>query len=270
MKKCLMAAVGVAGALMLASPSAIAADFTCAGPASGGTYQNVVVPDNANCNLDSATVSGNVTVGKGAVLFVTANVGDTKIAGNVDANGCSFVALVTQGPIPPPPPPIPPPPPYMQHRIIVRGNVSITNCTQTSPPTAATFQGVAPAPAVPPPGLPQETVPPPTVVIGGNVTCTDNASACVFGWSLIGGRLECSGNASCELQSNTVLDDVTINDNIFTPPPGGPPPPPPIPPIVANNVVTGDLKCYGNTPPLIDLGLPNTVTGTKSGQCSGL
>ena len=72
MKKSLLATVGFAGALMSwPLPVLFAADFMCTALSSGSTYQNVVVPDNASCALDSATVSGNVSVGKGAVLFLT-------------------------------------------------------------------------------------------------------------------------------------------------------------------------------------------------------
>src|SRR5262249_26425970 len=62
---------------------ALAADFVCnAGfdVISGGTYQNVVVPDGGYCILTEATITGNISVGIGGALFIDVST----VQGNVE------------------------------------------------------------------------------------------------------------------------------------------------------------------------------------------
>lgn len=40
--------------------------------------------------------------------------------------------------------------------------------------------------------------------------------------------------------------------------------------IVAGTTITGPLRCSGNTPAPVNLGVPNTVTGPRTGQCAKL
>jgi predicted extracellular nuclease len=41
-------------------------------------------------------------------------------------------------------------------------------------------------------------------------------------------------------------------------------------PVLAANRISGPLSCVGNTPPPTNAGQPNSVTGPKTGQCTGL
>jgi hypothetical protein len=123
---------------------------------------------------------------------------------------------------------------------VVGGNVTIQNCTGIS------FSGSQ--------GRQNET--PATVLIGGNVKCDNNAGGCVFDYSVIGGNLECSGNFDCDLQSDAIGKNLTINNSDG----GGA--------FVDNSSIGGDVKCSGNTVGVAST--PNTVAGTKSGQCSGI
>jgi hexosaminidase len=40
--------------------------------------------------------------------------------------------------------------------------------------------------------------------------------------------------------------------------------------LVSANQIGGALTCTGNQPPPVDNGLPNTVSGPRSGQCAKL
>jgi hypothetical protein len=63
---------------------------------------------------------------------------------------------------------------------------------------------------------------------------------------------------------NTVDGSVTLNDNVLPDPDGNE---------YVTNVIHGNLNCSGNSPaPQVgdSEGLPNRVTGQKTGQCAGL
>ena len=70
---------------------------------------NLNVPNDATCSFAAgASVTGNVTVGNGATLFI---IGGT-VSGNLQGNNCGSVALVS---------------------VAVGGNVQIGNCRGTTP-----------------------------------------------------------------------------------------------------------------------------------------
>ncbi len=78
------------------APTAQAADVVCAGTLGGGSAVtsitgDVTVPEKASCTLDFVTVAGNVHVGKGASLVVTAYTEPSTISGNVEAVNCGSV-----------------------------------------------------------------------------------------------------------------------------------------------------------------------------------
>jgi hypothetical protein len=111
MKHFAMIALAAFGALLATAPGAPAQsppDVNCP-PYAGvpSTVHNVTVPDNKACQLVGVTVTGNVTVGRGATLEVIG--GGGTISGNVQGNNCTFVLL---------------------DQSVVGGNVQIGNCAQ--------------------------------------------------------------------------------------------------------------------------------------------
>ena len=125
------------------------------------------------------------------------------------------------------------------HRIVVGGHLSVQNCTGTS------FSG----------GQGDSTrLPPSSILVGGDVKCNNNAGGCVFDYFAIGGNVTCSGNFDCDLQSDSIGGNAVLNDNSG------------VGIAVRNSAIGGDLKCTGNASAVT--GPPNTVAGTKSGQCS--
>jgi len=80
------------------APTAQAADVICSGTLGGGSTVtnitgNIIVPEQASCTLNFVTVAGNVRVGKGASLVVTAYTEPSTIGGDVRAHNCGSVLL---------------------------------------------------------------------------------------------------------------------------------------------------------------------------------
>jgi hypothetical protein len=226
MKKGLIVAVLVAlGAFLPASGGARTAATNCTGFATGGTFGDIVVPAGQSCVLDGVTVTGGVTVQTGASLEITNTSGDSTVRKDVKGKGCDFIEL--QGT-------------SLTNRTAVGGNLVIQNCT------SGVFSGGQ---------ANSSNQPPPSVLIGKNVTCTGNAGNCVFDYFVIGGSLTCSGNAfGCTVNSNGIGLNATLNNN-----PGGA--------TVDHSVIGGNLACSGNA---FIGGSTDTVAGTESGQCAGL
>ncbi len=164
MKKSLIAVLMVVGALLPASGGARTADFNCTGFATGGTFANVVVPAGQSCTLDHVRVTGNVTVKTAASLSVTTSSGDSTIAGKITGNACDSIDLESTG---------------LSFRIVVGGDLNITNCTGSS------FSGGR--------GSSGPGTPPQSLLIGGNTKCAGNQDECVFDYAIIAGNLDCSG-----------------------------------------------------------------------------
>jgi feruloyl esterase len=74
---------------------------------------NVTVPDNASCTLNFVNVKGNVVVGRGSTLLVTAYTEPSTIGGNVQANQCKSALL--------------------EGNVTVGGNVQIQLCVGAGP-----------------------------------------------------------------------------------------------------------------------------------------
>ena len=225
MKKTFIVMVMALGALLLNPAIAAGADFECTGFQSGGTFGNVVVPTGQSCVLDHVRVTGKVTVQTGGNLIVSTTGGDSTVAGDIKGDGCGFIELEATS---------------LAARIVVGGNVRIQNCT------GVVFSG----------GQGDSTrTPPGSILIGGNVKCSDNADGCVFDYFIISGSLECSANGQgCTVNHDAIGGSVTMNNN-----PGGV--------IVTESAIGGDLKCSGNASATSNP--PNTIAGTSSGQCSG-
>jgi hypothetical protein len=90
MRKKLFGCALVAAVLTVFPSSASADDTRCVGLLSG-TFDNVVVPRNADCVLSGSTVRGNVTARRGSSLFSSFN----QIAGNVEGDGPRWVGSQT-------------------------------------------------------------------------------------------------------------------------------------------------------------------------------
>ena len=66
--------------------------------------------------------------------------------------------------------------------------------------------------------------------------------------------LLCPGLGNVELESNSINGGVTLNNNGTVQ--------------VESNIINGSLNCSGNFSATNDIIFPNTVTGSKSGQCT--
>jgi hypothetical protein len=127
--------------------------------------------------------------------------------------------------------------------ISVGGNVSIRNCTGTG-----SFEK--------------------NVTIGNNVVCSGNAS-CVVDRITIQGNLTVDNNRSSTLQNS--ITGTTVSGNVkFSGNTGGNTGAPSDVNFIVRNTIGGNLTCNNNTPPPINEGATNIVTGNKSGQCANL
>ena len=71
------------------SPAPGGNSVNCQGFIGSQTYQNIVVPDGASCNLVGTRATGNVTVGSGATLKASR----LTVDGHVQAQGATVVTL---------------------------------------------------------------------------------------------------------------------------------------------------------------------------------
>ena len=224
MKRSVIAILVVFGAFLAGSQVAnTAPNYVCTTPTVGGTYGNVNVPAGAQCSLDGTRVLGNVTVGTGASLDTSNSSGDTTVAGNISGKNCDHILLES---------------PSNTHRTAVGGDLNIVNCTDGS------FNGAQGG---------VSAGPPPNMLIGGNVKCDGNPAGCVFDYAVVGKSLECNGNFDCDLQSDAIGHNATINNSTSSM-------------FVLNSIIGGNLVCFGNSGAI---GSGNTVAGTESGQCTG-
>jgi hypothetical protein len=82
------------GSGLAAIPASAQQDAVCTGTLRAGTYDNVSVPKNASCTLNSSvTVQGNVTVAAGASLTTSFTV----IVGSILSNNASVVSIGLAG-----------------------------------------------------------------------------------------------------------------------------------------------------------------------------
>lgn len=92
------------------------------------------------------------------------------------------------------------------------------------------------------------------------VALTDNAGGVTVTGTTLGAPLAVTGNRGLvSVNGNTSTASVTVSSNTS-------------PPVlsVSDNTISGGLGCTGNTPPPTAPGGRNRVSGTASGQCSGL
>jgi hypothetical protein len=156
---------------LMAGGSAARADTVCNGSMTGTFSGNLVVPAGGSCTLYQANVGGNVLVSPHASLTVDGLEEWTAIAGNIQATQCASTLL--------------------EGSVTVGGDVLIQQCSGTSG-----FAG-------------------PGVKIRGNFICQNNQGPCTAGLgevdrnvlvqnnsagdislNVIGGNLQCQGNAA--------------------------------------------------------------------------
>jgi hypothetical protein len=126
--------------------------------------------------------------------------------------------------------------------VSVGGNVQIRNCTG---PNGYNGQGGS-------------------VTISGNFACDNDSAECIVASGSVRGNVEVNNNSNvsepgADVERNNVGGNMQVNNNSGQ---SGT--------VVGNNTVGGNLRCVGNSPGVSDNGSPNTVTGTKLGQCAGL
>ena len=174
-------------ALVPAIPAG-AADTECTGVLTG-SHDNVVVPENAVCQLNGAQVSGNVKVLNGGALHVG---GGTTVQGNVDADQPLWVSIESGN--------------------TFNGNIQVKGVT-SGPPSGAPFNG------------PRNRICSSTV--RGSVEILESASAA--DWSLgVGescagtGLLIQAGSLKVEKNRGDMdIQQVTVGGSPTTPGPGG-------------------------------------------------
>jgi len=170
------------GILAGAVPAARAADTPCTTTISSGTTinGNLTVPAGAICTLANVTVTGNVQVGKGAVLIVIPSGGQTvTIGGNVQAAQRQTVSF-----------------PGTDGAISVGGSVQIQSCTAGSGYNA--------------PGA--------TLTISGNFACDHNSGGCFAEGGSVRGNVQVNNNSNggglgADVGGNNVGGNVQVNNN---------------------------------------------------------
>ena len=236
MKRSVIVVAAVAAALILASGTAVATDLLCSNISqSGGIWHNVLVPAGTSCTLTNLRVTGNVTVQADGTLLDQHLRGRRHDHGDIKGDGCDSIDLETTS---------------ASGRIVVGGNLNRRSVHHLHrlPAEAEGTRSVLP---------PLPVSPLPNVLIGGSVKCNNNPGGCVFDYAIISGNLECSGNFDCELQSDAIGKNATINNNGS----GSN--------WVSNSSIGGDVKCSGNSGGVDNLGNPNTVAGPSRGSVQG-
>jgi hypothetical protein len=94
----------------------------------------------------------------------------------------------------------------------------------------------------------------------GPVSASGASIVDLTGTSFVGPVSVSGTTGSLVLSGNRIVGPVTLTGNTTAP----------TPIVVSGNRIIGPLSCSGNVPPPVDDGVPNVVTGPKSGQCAGL
>jgi hypothetical protein len=93
MRRALLTGLAAAASMLVAAPAASATETVCTGFVEGGTFDDVVVPENSSCLLASSVIHGDVTARRDSGL---ATVG-TRIGGNVVGDGADKVEMTEGG-----------------------------------------------------------------------------------------------------------------------------------------------------------------------------
>jgi hypothetical protein len=218
----------------MASPAA-AATFTCNEVVTGGTYDNVTVPQDGACTLIDSTVAGDVSVKRNAYF----EAGNTDIAGRVRADHSLALFIDSESTVGRDVKADDTPEVYVFNAEVARG-ISVDDAT-------AVVQICG------------------NLVSNGDIRVTDSGSDILVGEPVA----DCAGNTlthgDIELErnfadiefvvrGNTVGDDIEIFRNKG-----------PVEKIVSENTGGDELECYGNEEPFT--ATDNTGWDEKRGQC---
>jgi hypothetical protein len=92
--KLLLLAVLCSSVALIAPPTALADDFQCIGIVTLGTFDNVVVPPGASCDISNSNIRGNIKALADSTLFVS---GNNRIGGNVEGDKARDVEIFNRG-----------------------------------------------------------------------------------------------------------------------------------------------------------------------------
>lgn len=221
---------------MFGAGVASATSVNCTGALSG-TFDNIIVPAGAECDLGVATVNGSISVGVGASLYMT---GPATVKGSVSGIGSSVISITNSKPLPT----LGTKPNALVNGNSILGNLNIGN--NDSAYVCGAF-------------------------IGGNVFITgthgtevafggsDRGAFCSTGGggNVIGGTVSIQNNNASFFGNadNVVGHSMTVSGNQGAATKN-----------VLNNSVTGTLACFNNAQPFQASG--NTAA-KATGQCSG-
>lgn len=250
------AAAALAASLILIGPASVLATaggtYTCAGGTiASGSYPSVVVAGTCAVDAGSVTVSGNLTIAAGGVLYAAFSGDDVSVDGNLTIGTNGVLVLGCE--------------PYAFECL------DDTTNTQSAMGTVGGNLAADGALAV----LVHNSSVGRNLSLdggGGGVNCAPQAA--LFGFPAyatfedvsVTGNAAISGWHSCWLGlfRTGVSGNVNFNDNVVADPDGNE---------VATNTIDGNLNCSGNSPaPQIgdSGGVLNTVMGKANGQCTDL
>ena len=227
------AALSVSVGALIAS-DARAGAFVCnnPNPIVGGTFGNIVVPEEATCILQDATVNGNIEQQSGSQLYLIGVNKGVTVNGNISSQGGQFTSLTTGAD-----------PIEVVGNVDIESNIGVVICGAHIYGNVAIsnlipgglFLGATPGTCQ---GAPAEFTTGPNI-IGGNVSIANNDSGNFF------------------VGYNTVGKNMSITDNK-----GGE--------AVFANKVTGNLTCSDNAPPFFISTSPPLSNQAKKliGQCA--
>lgn len=210
-KRLLVIALTFSIATLVAAPPAAANDFQCVGIVTLGSFDNVVVPEGATCDISNSEIRGNVKALRNSRLLVS---GGNTIAGNVEGDNAQDVQIFNRGPLP----------------NVIRGNsVFVMN----------SVLGSAVCGAVVPRGDIIIVKSRGTIAVGGGLCAPFGG-----GNSVELGNIKVEDTVitglSFDVSDNKVGQNVQIFKNI-----GGQPK------TVVNNVVGESVQCFDNAPPFV-------------------
>jgi hypothetical protein len=90
MRKRLVVAALISVMTLVGAPPAAADDFQCVGVVTLGSFDNVIVPEGASCDITNSQIRGNIKALRDSTLFVA---GGNTIGGNVEGDKARDVEI---------------------------------------------------------------------------------------------------------------------------------------------------------------------------------
>lgn len=94
MKRVLLVGALISILTLTAAPSAASNDALCVGVVTAGSFDNVVVPEGAVCDISNSQIRGNIKALRNSTLFVS---GGNTIGGNVEGDKARDVEIFNRG-----------------------------------------------------------------------------------------------------------------------------------------------------------------------------